>query len=91
MAATILLRAALSIMDGYSTILLLRWELSVIFPELCYHDVSERISPMTVVQTLREMKGERLTNNFAPQERIETEKPKTPMEWYDQFCREFIE
>jgi hypothetical protein len=40
---------------------------------------SERNRPMTAVQTLRDAKEERLTDNFAPQERIESEKPKTPL------------
>jgi hypothetical protein len=46
---------------------------------------------MTAVQTLRDTKAERLTDNFAPQERIETEETKTPQERYECWCREATE
>ncbi|MDR0327000.1 MAG: hypothetical protein LBI05_01750 [Planctomycetaceae bacterium] len=42
---------------------------------------------MTAVQILSDTKAERLTDNFAPQERIDADEPETPLEWYERWCR----
>jgi hypothetical protein len=46
---------------------------------------------MTAIQTLRDPQRERLVDDLASQNRSDTVKPKTPLEWHDRFCREFIE
>ena len=46
---------------------------------------------MTAVQTLRNLKTERLTDDFAPQSRSETSEPETRLDRYDRLCREINE
>lgn len=50
---------------------------------------------MTAVKTLSlntaNSEANYLVNDFAPQNRSGTGEPKTPLERYDEFCREFIE
>jgi hypothetical protein len=46
---------------------------------------------MTATQTLREPKAKRLIDVPASPTLAETDKPKTPMEWYEYDCRKFIE
>ena len=46
---------------------------------------------MTAVETLKAPKTKRLSKSFAPKNRKESEKPKTPQEWSDYDNRLFIE
>ena len=43
---------------------------------------------MTAVEALRKPKARRLTDNFAPQSRVEADEPETSLDRYRRWCRE---
>jgi len=46
---------------------------------------------MTALQTLRDPKAERLTDDFTPKGWVEPEEPETPLDRYDRWSREATE
>ena len=46
---------------------------------------------MTAVQTLRDLKAECLTDDFAPKGWVEPEEPETPLDRYDRWSQEATE